>query len=186
MNSQKHRIVITGGPGTGKSTLIDQLQREGFFCFQEISRQVTQEAREAGIAHIFKSDPLAFSRKLLEARLEQYRAAQQVQSRFLFYDRGLPDVNAYLHFAQIGVPESFEKTVELHQYDLIFLLPVWESIYQTDNERYENLEEALSIENALTNYYQQLGYVPILLPKTTVGERISIIKSHLNIQLNAE
>jgi predicted ATPase len=43
------RIVITGGPSTGKTTLIKQLQSRGFLCFEEISRQVTLEARSRGV-----------------------------------------------------------------------------------------------------------------------------------------
>jgi predicted ATPase len=35
---QKEIIIIIGGPGTGKSTLIDGLTSKGFCCYPEISR----------------------------------------------------------------------------------------------------------------------------------------------------
>lgn len=184
MNQHTNRIVITGGPSTGKSTLISGLFIEGVFCFPEISRQVTLQARENGIAHLFKTDPLAFSQKLLEARLDQFKKAEAQARPLIFYDRGLPDVNAYLHFANAPVPEYFEQTARLYRYQMVFLLPVWEEIYQTDNERYENLDEALKIESALAHCYQQLGYSIIWLPKTTVSERIKIIKDEVQKQLH--
>ncbi|HRZ31894.1 MAG TPA: AAA family ATPase, partial [Flavobacterium sp.] len=33
----KEIIVITGGPGTGKTTIIDGLIEKGYMCFPEIS-----------------------------------------------------------------------------------------------------------------------------------------------------
>ena len=39
------KIVITGGPGSGKTSLIDFLEENGYQCQNEISRQVTLEAK---------------------------------------------------------------------------------------------------------------------------------------------
>jgi predicted ATPase len=38
---QKEIIVIIGGPGTGKTTIIDGLIAKGHCCYPEISREVT-------------------------------------------------------------------------------------------------------------------------------------------------
>ena len=43
------RIVITGGPGTGKSTIINELIKQDYTCMEEISRQVTLDAQKEGI-----------------------------------------------------------------------------------------------------------------------------------------
>jgi len=41
----QQKIVITGGPGTGKSTVIEELIKRNFKCMTEISREVTLNAR---------------------------------------------------------------------------------------------------------------------------------------------
>ena len=64
----KEIIVIIGGPGTGKSTIIDGLIDKGFCCYPEISRQVTLEAKKQGIEQLFLENPLLFSELLLEGR----------------------------------------------------------------------------------------------------------------------
>ena len=46
---QKEIVVILGGPGTGKSTIIEGLKAMGHCCYPEISRQVTIEAQQKGI-----------------------------------------------------------------------------------------------------------------------------------------
>ena len=33
-----NKILITGGPGTGKTTLVDELRKKGYVCSEEIVR----------------------------------------------------------------------------------------------------------------------------------------------------
>ena len=49
----KQIILLIGGPSSGKTTLINHLEKEGFICYPEISREVTLKAREEGIDHLF-------------------------------------------------------------------------------------------------------------------------------------
>lgn len=39
-------VVITGAPSSGKTTLINELKEQGFYCFEEISRKITLEAQK--------------------------------------------------------------------------------------------------------------------------------------------
>ena len=177
---QIKRIVITGGPGSGKTTLIQQLEERGFNCLHEISREVTLRAQEEGIDQLFLEDPLLFSQKLLEGRLEQFNEAVNHDSELLFYDRGLPDVTAYMDYLGTTYPESFDITCKENLYDAIFLLPPWESIYIRDNERYESYEEAEKICTYLLNGYQKYGYAVNIVPIGTVEERIDHIIESLS------
>ena len=72
---QKEIIVIIGGPGTGKSSIIDGLIAKGYCCYPEISREVTLEAKKQGIEQLFLENPLLFSELLLEGRKKQFKNA---------------------------------------------------------------------------------------------------------------
>ena len=61
MDTQK--IALIGGPGTGKTTLINALKAKGYNCMEEISRQITLEAQEKGIDQLFLEDPLGAPEK---------------------------------------------------------------------------------------------------------------------------
>ena len=172
---KKRKIVITGGPGTGKSSIIHKLEDNGENCLHEISRQVTLEAQKEGIAQLFLEKPLLFSEKLLEGRLAQFHEASDFDSDHIFIDRGLPDVVAYMDYFDTDYPEVFNKTCELHRYDQIFILPPWKEIYISDNERYESYEEALKISSYLYSTYKRYGYEPIEVPKLSVEERTNFI-----------
>lgn len=172
---KNRKIVITGGPGTGKSSIINRLEEKGEKCLHEISRQVTLEAKEQGIDQLFLEQPLLFSEKLLEGRLDQYLEALEFNSDHIFLDRGLPDVVAYMDYFDTKYPEIFNKICQNNRYDLIFILPPWKEIYTSDNERYESYEEALKISSYLYSTYKRYGYNPIEVPKLSVEERTSFI-----------
>jgi predicted ATPase len=177
------KIVITGGPGSGKTVLIEHLHKLGFNCMHEISRSITIEAQRQGIEQLFLKDPLLFSEKLLEGRLNQFRSSLKIDDPHLFFDRGLPDVTAYLDYKQADYPVYFDETCNLHRYDSVFLLPPWEDIYEQDNERYETFEEAKHIYRFLVGGYKKYRYKIDEVPSASIESRTDYILKKLMIEL---
>ena len=173
---KSRKIVITGGPSTGKSTVIKELKDRQFACFDEVSREIIKEAQKEGIEQLFLTDPLLFSKKLLEGRVKQYHDADQINKDLIFFDRGIPDVNAYLRYSKQNIPDEFEKITRKHPYDrLVFVLPPWDEIYTNDAERYESFNQAQLIHNKLVNYYKELDYYLVFVPFGPVGKRVDYI-----------
>lgn len=176
----KQTIVITGGPGTGKTTIIDNLIKKGYTCFTEISRQVTLEAKKQGIEQLFLEKPLLFSELLLEGRKKQYHEAQANTCNLIFLDRGIPDILAYMHYIGDSYPAFFDAACKDHKYTKVFVLPPWEEIYISDEARYENYEQAKLIYNHLIETYQKYGYQLTEVPKDTLDNRILFILEELS------
>ncbi|WP_372746326.1 AAA family ATPase [Lutibacter sp.] len=173
------KIVLTGGPSTGKTTIIEELMARDFMCMTEISREVTLNARKKGIEQLFLTKPLLFSELLLEGRINQFIEAEKINSDIIFFDRGIPDVHAYMNYISIDYPKTYVQKSNLYKYDYIFLMPPWEDIYITDNERYENFEQALAIHNHLERTYKKLNYNVIEVPFGTVSERADFILQNI-------
>jgi len=181
------RIVITGGPATGKTVIIEALEKAGFVCFHEVIRAMTKEAKQNGDAANFVSnpivsvdDPLEFNTLILEKRLAQYNMADALNASPIFYDRGMPDVLAYMDYFNQKYDTHFIDKCNVNRYDVVFILPPWEAIYVIDNERFESYEEAVEIHRCLNHSYKELGYTPISVPKASIQDRISFILGHLN------
>lgn len=173
------RIVITGGPGSGKTSLIQYFETKGHFCLPEISREVIRKAQDEGIDQLFLEDPLRFSELLLEGRLEQYHSATSFTGTFLFYDRGIPDITAYMDYLHTSYPLHFHESCLQFPYDAVFLLPPWEEIYIKDNERYESYAEAEKIFKFLHQGYEKCGYKVHHVPVGSIEYRCDYILKKL-------
>jgi predicted ATPase len=184
-NLQKHqqKIVLIGGPGTGKSTVLNKLKEKGFFCFDEVSREVILKAQKKGIDQLFLTEPLLFSEMLLEGREEQYLKAEKRKENIIFLDRGIPDVHAYMNYFKTTYPSLFIEKSKQYKYDLIFHFSPWEEIYITDNERYETFKESIIIDKFLTKAYSELDYKIVNVPFGTVDERTDFIINSLSCDL---
>lgn len=177
------KIVITGGPGSGKTALIEFMENQGHAVKHEISRDIILEAQKQGIDQLFLKDPLLFSKKILDGRLKQFKEGESCSSEVLFYDRGMPDVTAYMDFSATKYPEIFTTTCSTYRYDKIFVLPPWKAIYQQDNERYESFAQAEKIFHFLKKGYKKFGYEVQEVPVGSIKDRVRYILDYLKHNL---
>lgn len=177
----QQKIVLVGGPGTGKSTVLNELTSCGFECMPEVSREVTLEAQKKGIQQLFLTEPLLFSKMLLEGRERQFKQAGQLHSDWVFFDRGLPDVFAYMDYSKDSYPGYFKEKSEQYKYDHVFVFNPWKKIYVSDNERYESFEESVLIAQHIQNAYKELGYKIVEVPFGSIKERSDFIINWLNM-----
>ncbi len=177
----KKRVVITGAPGTGKTSVIHKLEASGYFCFHEVIRTMTQELKKNNGSEIKSNpivsttDPHLFNSKILDARVQQFNDALTNENSILFYDRGIPDVLAYMNYFNQKDDHNFITQCKACEYDHIFILPPWKEIYTSDEERFETFEQAEDIHHHLFNIYTDLGYQCIKVPFGSVEQRTDFI-----------
>lgn len=181
-NLKPKRIVITGGPATGKTAIIDYLISKGYPCFEEVIRQLTLAAQNAGDIIESHSNPIAlvsdskkFNTTLINLRVDDYLAAKNIDHPLCFYDRGVPDVVAYMSYFKQTIGPEFIAICKKHPYDYMFLLPPWPAIYTDDNERFETYEEATEIYHYLKNTYKDFGHTVLEVPFGIVKDRANYI-----------
>ncbi len=184
----KEKVVITGAPGTGKTSIINGLEKNGFHCFHEIIRDMTSKAKSEGDATEFVSNPLVFvddalqfNKDLLHGRAKHFDQSLDIEDPISFFDRGMPDVLAYMDFFGQPYGEEFMEPCRTKRYDHIFIVPPWREIYTEDAERFETFEEAEKIHHYLLDTYAKFGYRPLEVPKDTISNRVAFILKNLNL-----
>jgi predicted ATPase len=171
------RIILTGAPGTGKSTVVQALEAQGFSVMKEVSREYWDETGYGTGG----SDPwrnlIAFSRAIWKLRAEQHKSADWL-SGSVFYDRSLLDILAYMDAGDKVIPEDMNPSRFPYHSD-VFIFPPWEEIYQMDEGRWEPFETCHAIHESLKRTYEAEGYSLIEVPPGTVEERVAFMLQYL-------
>lgn len=171
--------IITGGPGSGKSTLIDALASNGYALMPEAGRAIIQDQVSIGGSALPWSDREAFADLMLSWEMRSYREAA-TRPGPVFFDRGIPDVVGYLRLCGLPVPEATLRAAETLRYARrVFIAPHWPAIFTQDAERKQSSVEAEATYAAMVDVYAELGYELIELPLASVADRVSFIRSRI-------
>lgn len=173
------RIVVTGGPGSGKTSLIDTLQARGFHRSIEAGRAIIQEEVRTGGTALPWGDRQAYTERMLAWELASLDASEGWAGP-VFFDRGLPDIVGYLRLCELAAPAAVDEAVERVRYDpLVFIAPPWPEIFAQDAERRQDLAEAERTYAAMAEVYPALGYTLVELPRVDVEARADFVLERL-------
>ena len=171
--------IVTGGPGSGKSSLIESLHRRGFARSIEAGRAIIQDQMSVGGRALPWADRSLFAELMLASELQSYRQAEQTAGDF-FFDRGVPDVLAYLRLCGLPVPDHIRKAAEFCRYNRrVFMTPPWKEIFRQDQERKQDFDEAIRTYQTLRETYSELGYDLIEIPPASIERRCDFVLSRL-------
>lgn len=177
----KDFYVITGGPGGGKTTLIDQLKFKGYTCVEEGARQIIQQQMRIGGEALPWANIQLYKELLLTHARNSYEQALKSRDRVTFFDRGILDLVAYDRRTKTESSSSLLSAIEEMLYNnIVFITPPWEAIFCTDNERKQTYEEAIEVYNGLVAVYEEYGCRLVELPKVGVAERMQFVLNHIN------
>ena len=175
MKNAERFFVVTGGPGSGKTTLIDALETAGFARTEEAGRAVIQEQLANGRDALPWKDRSAFADEMLTRDIRSYEEARE-QAGPVIFDRGIPDVIGYLRLCGLAVPAHMTKAAADFRYHRrVFIAPPWREIYAQDAERKQDFDEAQRTYDAMVEVYTGLGYELVELPRVSVAERVRFV-----------
>jgi predicted ATPase len=172
-------FVITGGPGSGKTTLIEALASQGLVRSIEAGRAIIKEQVAIGGDAVPWTDRGAFAELMFNREMRSYHWAREIKGPVIF-DRGIPDVIGYLTLEKLPVPGYMDNAArQFRYYGNVFIAPPWPEIFGQDTERKQTFEEARATYDVMVKTYAAYGYSLVPLPLGSVEERVRFVLDNL-------
>ena len=178
------KIVLTGGPHSGKTILIEYFRNKGYSVVSEVAMEILN--RKKGQLGEKYSEWL--SNNVLEFQEENVKKQLEAESildknNLYFLDRGLLDPLAYSKAKNLNISHIIENTrlLALGRYKNIFLLDQIKPFDRREESgRYSfNEEFSLKLERELQRIYLNSGYNPIRVKQMSLEERANLILQNI-------
>ena len=185
------KYILTGGPGTGKTTLLDSLTKKGFASLPEVARQIIAEEqvkeKDDGYQGVYPWTNLALFQKLVMKRqLQQEQRIKHSPHNRIFLDRSLADSIAYAEIGNIPVHHDLHDLIEQADYTRVFYLEQL-PFYNQDKERKEDQTLARRIHEKLYHVYDRLGFDIVTVPVCgSIEERVQFVLKETRCEKNRE
>ncbi|HAU1296208.1 TPA: AAA family ATPase [Legionella pneumophila] len=168
-------FIFTGGPGSGKTVVLNELNTRGYLTVAEAARSIIQKQQADGGDAIHTRNRKAFRDLMLEQSIADY-CRMQSEEKIVFFDRGIPDLYGYSKAFCGEASKEVNEAVRRFRYNkTVFIFPPWPEIYENDDERQQDYQEALQTYYAVKEGYVDCGYALIEVPKHPVKDRADFI-----------
>ena len=116
--------VLTGGPCSGKTTLVFELEKQGHAILPEAARMFIEEQLALGkTIPEMHQDLSKFEHDILRRHVEL--EAKVPKDKMMFFDRGIPDNVAYFRFTDLPIDEELRKALDATNTGKSFSLRCW-------------------------------------------------------------
>jgi predicted ATPase len=169
-------FVFTGGPGAGKTTVLDLLAQQGFFTQPEAARQIIREQMADGGSAVPWDNNARYTQLMQERSIAGWEAAPPPGAGPCFFDRGIPDVIGHMQLNNLPVNAALHNAAQQCRYNpQVFIFPPWETIYCTDTERKQSFAEAVRTYEVIAGIYKACGYTLQVVPIAPAPERAAFV-----------
>ncbi len=185
------KVVITGGPYSGKTTTIEYFKDEGYTIIPEAAIMVIEELNEkfgsAEETRKWRSNPknlIPFQELISKKQIElEAEITQNVNSKGFFFDRSVIDGIAYCKYRNIEPSEFILNAAKERNYDLIIILDTLTKFDERKNTgRVSNYNDSLKLRDLIEKTYNNFGYETFLIEEKSISERMYEIKEISELQ----
>lgn len=168
--------VITGGPGSGKTTTLNHLNMLGYHTTIEHARHFidTQMITGKTVQEIRKNQK-EFQEGILDMQILQETSLSPTD--LVFLDRALPDALAYYRFLNLPIDEKLKNALKEASYKKIFILGSLPLV--NDYARREDEAAQKKIAELITEVYESLPFPVLHVPVLPPEERVEFILKNL-------
>ena len=168
--------VITGGPGSGKTTMVNFLATKGYRVTIEHARHYIDVQHITGrTVEEVRKNQREFQLGVLAMQLEQEAAIPR--NDIVFLDRALPDSLAYYFFLNLKPDKRLLKALQKVYYKKVFILDLLSLV--NDYARKEDEAAQKKIHQLIRDVYSSLPFPILDVPVLPIEERAEFILKNM-------
>jgi predicted ATPase len=176
LRKQTNWYVITGGPGSGKTTTVNLLKDRGYKTTIEHARHYLDTQRISGkTVEEVRRNQREFQLGVLDMQIEQEKELSH--NDIIFLDRAIPDCLAYYRFLNLSEDEKLLEALSAVSYKKVFILdflPLVQDYARTEDEAAQK-----KIHELLITVYKSLPFPVAPVPKLPPEERVDFILKNI-------
>lgn len=200
MSEQLKVYVITGGPCSGKTAVINRLHERGYLTIPEVATEVIINLRQTSPSYNPARDRYTFQDVVARQQLsrEQRMVATTMNGAAIFTDRGVFDGIGYCEVDGIGLESSAFRlpgplrNLELSRYRKAFFMEqLPQGCYEQTGVRQEDPVYAARITAGIKVVYERMSStLPLVVVPhfdtngdtlASIDRRVNFILGHLNL-----
>jgi len=173
--------IFTGGPGAGKTTVLEALRARGHVCVDEVARRVLRAQAATGGNATHDGDRARYRDLMLEGGLRDYHAIGETHAP-VFFDRAIPELSGYGNPPGEADPSGLTRAIAECRYaGTVFLFPPWREIYVHDDLRKHSFGHAVRTYEDCRAVYRRHGYGIVEVPKAPVEDRVAFVLGSIGL-----
>jgi len=174
---QTEWLLLTGAPGSGKTTMINCLANLGWRINKDPGRELLESDFASGISvDVARSDYRRFQERVAARMIDAMRALDP--STPVFFDYGVAESLAFLKASQLPWDKVFVELASEFKFRKVFLLEMVSLDEQAPNDliRVEDNLRRKHLQQLIGEIYEALGHQVTFVPQMSLQERMSSIR----------
>jgi predicted ATPase len=171
------RFILTGAPGAGKTSILRQLQQQGFDVVDEAATAIIAREQADGDAEPWTQAGFVEKVAVLQRRRQMQSASHDVTCQV--YDRSPICTHALSTYLGHPVPEALSAEIERITRERAYEQPVFFirniGFCEPTAARRISFQESLAFERIHERSYRQFGYELVDVPAGAVANRAAMI-----------
>ena len=191
---QIHKIVLTGGPCSGKTKVInalkEKLSKNGYNVIivpetaaQLIGGNILPNDKDYEHTLMFQDLVLRTQKQKEDGAIEYANFIKKTDDIIIIYDRAMLDGMAYMHYesdftdilkkhslSEVGIADKYDMVI-----DMVSLSSLRKDLYVTDDIRKEDSSLASILDKKTLNAWLLSDNLRIVKPKDTIEEKIDYV-----------
>jgi len=171
------KYVITGAIGSGKTSIINELKKRGFYVVEEVAESFIMGLQKKKSKNLPWLNRVGFQNAIFPFLVQNHENLPL--NEVVFFDRGFPDEVAFFMQEDISLSDNYAGACKKYEYEKVFLLSPWEEIYEKISTRPWSFSEVKKNFNLIVEAYNFFGYDLIEVPNDSIEKRVDFVLSKI-------